>query len=160
NSVRRPRLARLMLASMAWSTRLMPALTLRGFVRSIGASDRHFFEAEGPSSMRPFAEGYRQGTRAGLADFRLWRQQWGFRLDEICVPVHLWHGDDDTFIGIDHSQHMAASIPGSSLHIVPDTGHFSDRKSTRLNSSHVSISYAVFCLKKKITRISRYLGNN
>src|SRR5699024_12686019 len=26
---------------------------------------------------------------------------------------------------------------------------FKDRKSTRLNSSHVSISYAVFCLKKK-----------
>src|SRR5690348_17858166 len=27
--------------------------------------------------------------------------------------------------------------------------HFLDRKSTRLNSSHPSISYAVFCLKKK-----------
>src|SRR5690606_41440570 len=27
----------------------------------------------------------------------------------------------------------------------------SDRKSTRLNSSHVKISYAVFCLKKKTT---------
>src|SRR5690349_23016130 len=27
-----------------------------------------------------------------------------------------------------------------------------DRKSTRLNSSHVEISYAVFCLKKKIKR--------
>src|SRR5690625_6732685 len=27
---------------------------------------------------------------------------------------------------------------------------FLDRKSTRLNSSHVAISYAVFCLKKKI----------
>src|SRR5207253_8689156 len=27
-----------------------------------------------------------------------------------------------------------------------------DRKSTRLNSSHVAISYAVFCLKKKKTR--------
>src|SRR5690349_23357730 len=27
-----------------------------------------------------------------------------------------------------------------------------DRKSTRLNSSHVEISYAVFCLKKKKTR--------
>src|SRR5437667_8431263 len=26
---------------------------------------------------------------------------------------------------------------------------FSDRKSTRLNSSHITISYAVFCLKKK-----------
>src|SRR5690349_23889702 len=29
-----------------------------------------------------------------------------------------------------------------------------DRKSTRLNSSHVEISYAVFCLKKKITLIA------
>src|SRR5699024_11318048 len=29
-----------------------------------------------------------------------------------------------------------------------------DRKSTRLNSSHVSISYAVFCLKKKNKRRS------
>src|SRR5215813_15186684 len=27
--------------------------------------------------------------------------------------------------------------------------HLGDRKSTRLNSSHVRISYAVFCLKKK-----------
>src|SRR5438034_11469010 len=27
--------------------------------------------------------------------------------------------------------------------------HFQDRKSTRLNSSHTVISYAVFCLKKK-----------
>src|SRR5699024_11933604 len=30
-----------------------------------------------------------------------------------------------------------------------------DRKSTRLNSSHVSISYAVFCLKKKKTTIMK-----
>src|SRR5690606_41228971 len=30
-------------------------------------------------------------------------------------------------------------------------GRALDRKSTRLNSSHVKISYAVFCLKKKIT---------
>src|SRR5690625_6158348 len=29
------------------------------------------------------------------------------------------------------------------------TAAFGDRKSTRLNSSHVAISYAVFCLKKK-----------
>src|SRR5690606_41968693 len=38
----------------------------------------------------------------------------------------------------------------SALHI--GTLYLVDRKSTRLNSSHVKISYAVFCLKKKITR--------
>src|SRR5690625_6713374 len=32
--------------------------------------------------------------------------------------------------------------------VAPRIGH-QDRKSTRLNSSHVAISYAVFCLKKK-----------
>src|SRR3712207_7131553 len=33
----------------------------------------------------------------------------------------------------------------------PRFGRAEDRKSTRLNSSHVNISYAVFCLKKKTT---------
>src|SRR5207253_5885051 len=32
---------------------------------------------------------------------------------------------------------------------LPTARRFRDRKSTRLNSSHVAISYAVFCLKKK-----------
>src|SRR5699024_7349772 len=39
----------------------------------------------------------------------------------------------------------------SEMHLV----QAGDRKSTRLNSSHVSISYAVFCLKKKTTPKSR-----
>src|SRR4051794_41703136 len=38
-------------------------------------------------------------------------------------------------------------------------GYLSDRKSTRLNSSHPSISYAVFCLKKKKRRTTRHIPN-
>src|SRR5258705_10485415 len=34
-------------------------------------------------------------------------------------------------------------------HRIRDGGRTEDRKSTRLNSSHLGISYAVFCLKKK-----------
>src|SRR5690625_5565677 len=34
--------------------------------------------------------------------------------------------------------------------VLTDRDAIRDRKSTRLNSSHVAISYAVFCLKKKI----------
>src|SRR5690606_39329341 len=38
----------------------------------------------------------------------------------------------------------------AAMDAISDTGRAaSDRKSTRLNSSHVKISYAVFCLKKK-----------
>src|SRR5437868_8441365 len=41
--------------------------------------------------------------------------------------------------------------PGAQLAVLEGdpTAPSEDRKSTRLNSSHVSISYAVFCLKKK-----------
>src|SRR3989475_4110945 len=41
---------------------------------------------------------------------------------------------------------------GAALVAVLPTGNASDRKSTRLNSSHSQISYAVFCLKKKKTQ--------
>src|SRR3712207_7162515 len=34
--------------------------------------------------------------------------------------------------------------------------YWTDRKSTRLNSSHANISYAVFCLKKKKNNITTY----
>src|SRR3712207_7832348 len=36
----------------------------------------------------------------------------------------------------------------------PHVGRARDRKSTRLNSSHANISYAVFCLKKKKQHMS------
>src|SRR3712207_7702633 len=39
----------------------------------------------------------------------------------------------------------------------PESG---DRKSTRLNSSHANISYAVFCLKKKNKYLYRFLLRN
>src|SRR3989442_6138508 len=44
---------------------------------------------------------------------------------------------------------VAMLAESTSLTLPPRTGR--DRKSTRLNSSHVRISYAVFCLKKKKT---------
>src|SRR5439155_25120857 len=43
-------------------------------------------------------------------------------------------------------RHVAASHPHARQHSLARQ----DRKSTRLNSSHVAISYAVFCLKKEI----------
>src|SRR2546430_13412639 len=42
----------------------------------------------------------------------------------------------------------------------PETLYRQDRKSTRLNSSHSQISYAVFCLKKKQDHINRCLADD
>src|SRR2546430_3948401 len=58
----------------------------------------------------------------------------------------------------EHTRHVrqqpAGAIQLAGLDVTPERGHLRpdvarDRKSTRLNSSHSQISYAVFCLKKK-----------
>src|SRR5437868_11438069 len=54
-------------------------------------------------------------------------------------------------LGHAHAQRHAALGPPRRERRIPGPrgDKRQDRKSTRLNSSHVSISYAVFCLKKK-----------
>src|SRR5256885_12156049 len=46
-----------------------------------------------------------------------------------------------------HTHHLGVHIRAAASH--PRRRASADRKSTRLNSSHLVISYAVFCLKKK-----------
>src|SRR5207245_11294785 len=50
------------------------------------------------------------------------------------------------FVALDVDDQLSRVLPG---HLGGPIGAGRDRKSTRLNSSHGSISYAVFCLKKK-----------
>src|SRR5690625_884065 len=51
--------------------------------------------------------------------------------------------------GIGTISRLAAAALGVLIAMRYDLSIIGDRKSTRLNSSHVAISYAVFCLKKK-----------
>src|SRR5207249_12295698 len=51
-------------------------------------------------------------------------------------------------VGAAHTERVPLAVGGDPVGKWNTLG-MRDRKSTRLNSSHVSISYAVFCLKKK-----------
>src|SRR5690625_6476758 len=53
-------------------------------------------------------------------------------------------GFDNRFMAEEFAQASAEVFAGNDIQV-----YLLDRKSTRLNSSHVAISYAVFCLKKK-----------
>src|SRR5262245_66651878 len=55
------------------------------------------------------------------------------------------------------TQHALPPLPYDAAALEPHIDAQTDRKSTRLNSSHLGISYAVFCLKKKKTKnIKKY----
>src|SRR5690348_17817276 len=55
----------------------------------------------------------------------------------------------DSFVAEAQKKLSALSLPLGTYVEFGGTAEARDRKSTRLNSSHPSISYAVFCLKKK-----------
>src|SRR2546430_3559042 len=62
--------------------------------------------------------------------FRSWSKRWDRVLDNARAPFYRW-------------------FPGATVNTCENALDWQDRKSTRLNSSHSQISYAVFCLKKK-----------
>src|SRR3712207_8303485 len=64
------------------------------------------------------------------------------------VAVTAFHGLDEALALANDSRYgLGAGI---------FTQNLSDRKSTRLNSSHANISYAVFCLKKQQIRLTTF----
>src|SRR3712207_8432205 len=81
-----------------------------------------------------------------------------FRSRALVLPQRRLHEQVvDNPRGDEHAESEARGRPGAHLaHVRVDHRAAvvvdEDRKSTRLNSSHANISYAVFCLKKKNTR--------
>src|SRR3712207_8999865 len=81
----------------------------------------------------------RQGERRGLSD------------DLARLPVLLGEGGAQRLVPPDDAAQRPGQRAGGEGALQPDRTRqvVGDRKSTRLNSSHANISYAVFCLKKK-----------
>src|SRR5438034_2137436 len=110
--------------------------------------------------MRPMTMWHRLGDKPEL----LLHVPTVFKLDRWSVAV--FH-HDDRFRAIGNAcNHRGGPLSEGRLHgefvmcpwhaweysVITGKGPEGDRKSTRLNSSHTVISYAVFCLKKKKTR--------
>ena len=67
--------------------------------------------------------GSRTNMQALFLDAALFGRHWGFALGDIRVPVHLWYGDADNIVPVEHGHHMASRIPKAVLRVRPDEGH-------------------------------------
>jgi pimeloyl-ACP methyl ester carboxylesterase len=65
----------------------------------------------------------RPQLHALVYDAVLLTRPWGFSLRDIRVPIRLWHGDADTFVPLEHAEHLAALIPDTELRVRPREGH-------------------------------------
>lgn len=74
-------------------------------------------------------ESSRQAWRASLegliADAEIYAKPWGFRLEEVHVPVAVWHGTRDRTFSFQLAEEVARRLPSSELHLVEGAGHYS-----------------------------------
>jgi pimeloyl-ACP methyl ester carboxylesterase len=62
--------------------------------------------------------------RATVQDIQLERRPRGFALQDIAMPVHVWHGRLDCNVLLANGLHQAKEIHGAILHEIPDAGHW------------------------------------
>ena len=67
--------------------------------------------------------GSRFQTTAPLSDLLLFTRDWGFRLDEVRVPVRWWHGDADHIVPFAHGRHAVDRLPDAVLTVIDGESH-------------------------------------
>lgn len=68
-------------------------------------------------------EAYRQGLAGFSWEVRLVTRPWGFPLEDIRVPVYLWHGTADDFTTTAMARHLAERIPHCQFFLYEGEGH-------------------------------------
>jgi pimeloyl-ACP methyl ester carboxylesterase len=70
-------------------------------------------------------QAWRSSAAGVMADAEIYAEPWGFPLEEIGVPVQLWHGKKDRTFSFRLAEEIAARLPRCELHLVEETGHYS-----------------------------------
>jgi pimeloyl-ACP methyl ester carboxylesterase len=68
-------------------------------------------------------DAFRQGSRGAAQEFEMFARPWHFTLEEIRVPLQLWHGTADRNVPIDTALEIARRVPNCVTHILEDAGH-------------------------------------
>jgi len=88
-------------------------------------ADRHLLTR--PEFKAMFLDDLLNGSRkqldAPFNDVILFARDWGFRLDEVKVPVRWWHGDHDHIIPFAHGEHVVSLLPDAELFRLPEESH-------------------------------------
>ena len=67
--------------------------------------------------------GGRKQLAAPFYDIVDFVRDWGFRLDEVKVPVRWWHGDKDHIVPFAHGVHAVSRLPDAEMTVLPGESH-------------------------------------
>jgi pimeloyl-ACP methyl ester carboxylesterase len=146
-----PHAGRWMPAHLRFALRIMvrrPELVARGGTRvmrvverrpraltwlaSLGATpaDRQLLAAAegGTAAIESFLAAAAGGVRGMIDDYLTCCASWGFHLRDVRGEVHLWHGEQDRFVPVEHARAVAAALPRCRARFDADDGHFFFRR--------------------------------
>lgn len=83
--------------------------------------DSHSFEACFESAR----QAWRSSAAGVMTDAEIYAKPWGFPLEEVGIPVRLWHGKKDRTFSFLLAEQIAARLPNCEFHLVEETGHYS-----------------------------------
>ncbi len=115
----------------------LAAATLIKFIAPVGSPALEIYAKISPEGdrrllARPefkamFLDDLLNGSRKQLAapfyDIVDFVRDWGFRLDEVKVPVRWWHGDEDHIVPFAHGAHAVSLLPDAEMTVLPGESH-------------------------------------
>lgn len=124
----RPRLARVAMGTMGLAIRLAPGMGRSMISADLSPRDREVSAAvtqgETPrQAIRFVSEALRGGAAGVVADYAALSADWGFLLQDIAAPVHIWQGDDDRMVPPVHARNLVSRLSAGNLIQCPGEGH-------------------------------------
>ena len=104
--------------------RLRPLLLKMLMLRPCDAEslrDAAAFEAIFESQRRA----WRGSAEGVMADAQIYAQPWGFSLEDVHVPVRLWHGRQDRAFSVRLAEQVAKRFPNCKARFIDNAGHYS-----------------------------------
>jgi pimeloyl-ACP methyl ester carboxylesterase len=118
---------RVFLGLMIQAARPVAAPVLDVYARFAPKADREVLAR--PEFREMFLDDMLGGSRKQLAapfcDVIVFARYWGFRLEEVKVPVRWWHGEHDHVIPFSHGEHVVSRLPDAELIHLPGESHLS-----------------------------------
>jgi pimeloyl-ACP methyl ester carboxylesterase len=110
---------------VSWRTSLRMA---RGFLRMLPKSDAEALRDH--AAFNICFESQRRAWRGSgadgvISDAEIYGRPWGFRLEDVDVPVRLWHGKQDRAFSFRLAEETATRLPNCVARYIDNEGHFS-----------------------------------
>lgn len=122
-AVKVPWLFRLELEKIAHDVKKNPASILKLFA-DLCESDKAVLAQPNVNAMmeQTVPEAFRQGIQGADHDLTIEARPWGFALNDIKIPVDVWHGEDD-IVPVKQARIVAEHIPNARPKFFPNEGH-------------------------------------